>query len=60
MKPRIYAIKINKEMVEKRVFERLKVLADKRERPVAFLVRKALLEYLQREEGSRLRLPWKR
>ena len=60
MKPRIYAIRITPEMVEKRVFERLRAIAAKRDRPVAFLVREALVEYLQREESRRkINISWK-
>ena len=60
MKPKIYAIRINEDMIEQRVFERLRTIANKRKRPIAFLVREALVEYLEREEGGRRRFPWKR
>jgi len=49
-----YCIRIDREMIENHVLERLKAVADKRKRSVAFVVREALLEYLERQEKKNL------
>jgi len=46
------SIYIPQKKMEQRPVERLIELADKRERSVNYLVVKAILEYLRREEGK--------
>ena len=54
MKARRFSVRINGEMEENRLLERLRAVADKRKRSVSFLVREGLLEYLERQEEKDL------
>ena len=54
MKARRFSVRINGEMQENRLLERLRAVADKRKRSVSFLVREGLLEYLERQEKKDL------
>ncbi len=54
MKARRFSVRINGEMEENRLLERLRAVADKRKRSVSFLVREGLLEYLERQEKKDL------
>ncbi len=54
MKVRRFSVRINGEMQENRLLERLRAVADKRKRSVSFLVREGLLEYLERQEKKDL------
>ncbi|MCK4245834.1 hypothetical protein KAX14_01210 [Candidatus Bipolaricaulota bacterium] len=54
MKARRFCVRINREMEENRLLERLRAVADRRKRSVSFLVREGLLEYLERQEKKDL------
>ncbi len=54
MKEKRFCIRINEEMRENRLVERLQAVAAKRKRSVSFLVREGLLEYLERQEAKHL------
>ncbi len=54
MKVKRFSVRINGEMQENHLLERLRAVADKRKRSVSFLVREGLLEYLERQEKKDL------
>ena len=54
MKEKRFCVRINQEMRETRLLERLRVIAAKRKRSVSFLVREGLLQFLDREERKDL------
>ena len=54
MKEKRFCVRINQEMRENRLLERLRVIAAKRKRSVSFLVREGLLQFLDREERKDL------
>lgn len=49
-----FCIRIDQGMVDNRALERLRAIADKRKRSVAFLVKEALLDYVESQESKRL------
>ena len=49
-----FYVRIDKEMMENRLVERLQAIAAKRKRSVSFLVREGLLEYVERQESKDL------
>lgn len=49
-----FHLRVDKEMRENRVLERLREIGKKRKRSVSFLIREALLQYVQDQESKDL------
>jgi hypothetical protein len=54
MPPDRFNVRLDEEMKENRVLERLRAIGKKRKRSVSFLIREALLEYVEAQERGEL------